>query len=69
MERTNVSSSKIASVGYDLSTSTLEVEFTSGDVYEYYDVHEHEYDGLMGASSHDAYLNQNIKGLYRYARV
>ena len=69
MERTNVSSSNIVSVGYDQSTSRLEVEFTSGDVYEYYDVLEHEYDGLMGASSHVGYLNKNIKGVYRYAKV
>ena len=69
MERTNVTSSNIASIGYDPSTSTLQIGFISGGVYEYYDVPESEHDGIMGASSHGKYLNQHIKGTYRYARV
>ena len=38
MNRSPVSSINVASVGYDGSTLTLEVEFLSGSVYQYFDV-------------------------------
>jgi len=69
MEREPVSSESIASVGYEPDTATLEVEFVEGAVYQYFDVPEDEHAGLMGATSHGAYLNTNIKGRYRYARL
>jgi len=69
MNRTPVTSSNIASVGYDPNTMTLEVEFTNGSVYQYFDVPETEYQNLMGASSVGTYLNQNIKASYRYAQI
>lgn len=69
MQRTPVTSSNVASVGYDSSTKTLEVEFTSGSVYRYFDVPEREYRGLVGAESIGRYLNQSIKGTYRFDRL
>lgn len=69
MERQTVSSSNVASVGYDPATATMEVEFLSGSVYQYFDVPEHEYEALIGAGSVGSYLASNIKGHYRYARV
>lgn len=68
MERTSVSSSSIASVGYDGSTSTLEIEFLGGAVYQYFDVSQVVYEELMSASSHGQYLAHQIKPHYRYAR-
>ncbi|MBK7181096.1 MAG: KTSC domain-containing protein [Chloroflexi bacterium] len=38
MKRTAVSSSNLASVGYDPARQSLEIEFTTGRVYEYFDV-------------------------------
>ena len=69
MNRTPVSSSNIASMGYDPTTQTLEVEFHNGNIYQYFDVPQHVYDGLLTASSKGQYLNQNIKLGYRYAKV
>jgi len=69
MNRTPVSSSNIASIGYDLTTQTLEAEFHNGNIYQYFDVPQHIYDGLLTASSKGQYLNQNIKLVYRYAKV
>lgn len=69
MERQPVSSSNIASIGYDPSTSTLEVEFIHGGVYQYFDVPQSYYDSLMQADSKGTYLSQNIKVSFRYARV
>jgi hypothetical protein len=69
MERQAVTSSNIASIGYDEATSTLEVEFMHGGVYHYFDVPQREYEGFMSAESHGKYLAANIKGRYRYSKV
>jgi KTSC domain len=69
MDRKSVSSSNIASIGYDSSSQTLEVEFHGGSVYQYSGVPQEVYDGLMGASSHGKYLNEYIKGTYSYSKV
>lgn len=70
MERQYVSSSNIASIGYDPGNMVLEIEFLSGSVYQYYDVPQSIYDGLMAADSHGKFLAAYIKnGGYRYAQV
>lgn len=68
MNRVSVSSSNIASVGYDQSSQTLEVEFNSGAIYEYYDVPEFIYQELISASSVGGYFAQQIKNAYNYSR-
>lgn len=69
MERVSVDSSNIASIGFDEDSSTLEIEFHSGAVYQYFDVPFAVYDGLMEAASKGQYLAQFIKGKYRYVKV
>jgi hypothetical protein len=69
MNRQPVSSSNIASIGYDANSQTLEIEFLNGGVYQYFDIPQHVYDELMNADSHGQYLAQNIKGVYRYSKV
>lgn len=69
MNRQAVTSSNIASIGYDASSQTLEVEFLNGGVYQYFDVPQHIYNGIMSADSHGQYLAQNIKGVYRYSKI
>jgi len=69
MKRQAVTSSNIGTIGYDVGSQTLEIEFLNGGVYQYFDVPKHVYDDLMGASSHGQYLAQNIKGHYRYSKV
>lgn len=69
MNRKPVKSSNIASIGYDDNSSTLEIEFKNGTVYQYFDLPEREYKGFIGAESHGTYLAQSIKGRYRYSKV
>jgi len=69
MDRTPVVSSNVASVGYDKESSTLEIEFNNGAVYQYFDVSEHVYESLLGADSIGGYLAKHIKGTYRYSKV
>lgn len=69
MNRQHVQSSNLRSVGYDSSTSTLEIEFNSGGVYQYFDVPESVYSELMEASSKGSYFHENIKDKYRTQRI
>lgn len=69
MDHIGVRSSDLRSVGYDLNSSTLEIKFRSGGLYQYYNVPMSVYDGLMSASSHGKYFHRNIKGKYRYRRI
>ncbi|GAA2135533.1 KTSC domain-containing protein [Kitasatospora kazusensis] len=67
--RTPVESSCLRSVGYDEAARELEVEFTSGAVYRYFDVPVSVRDGLMGAPSHGRYFCRDIRGHFRYRRT
>lgn len=70
IERTPVSSSNIASVGYDSQREILEIAFHSRSIYRYFGVPEHLYEGLMNAASHGRYFDQFIKKAgYRYERM
>ncbi|GJQ22146.1 MAG: hypothetical protein HBSIN02_25010 [Bacteroidia bacterium] len=69
LNRIPVTSSTVASVGYDPATLTLEVEFTNGTIYQYFDVPEMEYQNLVGAESVGKHLNNNIKPNYRYTKT
>jgi hypothetical protein len=69
MKREAVESSMLREVGYDPETRTLEVEFTSGSVYEYYDVPPEQHEGLLRAESLGQYFLANIRDAYRYRRL
>jgi len=69
MNRTPVSSSNLSSVGYDQDDETLEIEFNSGGVYQYYDVPPRIHEGLMNASSHGSYFHSHIKENFRYDQI
>ena len=69
MNREPVSSSNIAEIGYDEDRRILEILFHSGRCYQYFDVSPQLYRELRQASSIGQYINANIKGHFRYARV
>ena len=69
MEMIAVDSSNLKAVGYDIDESRLEIEFRSGAAYEYYDVPQYVYDGLMAADSKGKYADQNIYKVYRQNRI
>jgi len=68
MERYRVDSSNVASIGYDQTTTTLEVEFNNGSIYQYFDVPEAIFQDFINAPSKGKYL-ATIKGSFRYAKV
>ena len=69
MDRVAVDSSNISEIGYDEDSQTLEVLFRNDRIYQYFSVPSQVAAGLMNAASHGQYVNQHIKGVYRYARV
>lgn len=69
MNRVAVVSSNIAEVGFDSSSSTLELMFNDGRVYQYFDVPESVHQGLVNANSIGQYFHSSIRGVFRYARV
>ena len=69
MDRQLVRSSNIHSVGYEVETQILELEFHSGGVYQYSGVSEVIYRGLMRATSKGSYFHQNIKDQYPFIQV
>lgn len=69
MKMIPVSSSNLASVGYDSETRTMRVEFRNDAVYDYHNVPQEEFEGLINASSKGSYLHQNIKDRYSYSKI
>jgi hypothetical protein len=69
MQRNPVSSSNLASVGYDASNHTLEIEFNSGRIYQYFDVPEHIHQELISAGSIGSYFSQSIRNSFACSEV
>jgi hypothetical protein len=69
VNRDPVSSSTIVSVGYDAPSETLEIQFMSGAVYQYYNVPQSLYDELIVAPSPGQFLAYQIKNAFPYSRV
>lgn len=67
--RDPVASSNIASIGYDPESTTLEIEFTNGSIYQYFNVPTGLNDELMASSSKGQFLNTYIRNGYPYSRV
>ena len=66
MDRQEVESSVIGTVGY---SRVLEVKFASGKVYQYYDVPQDIFDGMLNAESKGKYFNANIRGKFSYQQI
>lgn len=64
--RNKVASSNINSIGYDKETSTLDVEFSNGAIYQYYAVPQKVYDNLLSSASIGKCFVQNIKNVFGY---
>lgn len=69
MDRQSVSSSNIRSIGYDSKSQTLEIEFHSGGIYQYFNVPESIHNALMSVSSYGSYFHHHIKDQYKWAKI
>lgn len=69
MIRTPVESSSIKAVGYEADTETLEIEFSSGAVYQYAGVTQFTHDQFMAASSKGYHFQAYIAPCFEYIRL
>lgn len=72
MDRQEVKSSQIRSIGYNPETKVLEMQFTPGSVYTYDRVPVEKHIGLMMSDSKGKYFAENIKcfpELYPFTRI
>ncbi|PLR85579.1 KTSC domain-containing protein [Bacillus canaveralius] len=57
------------SVGYEVETQIVEVEFPDGNIYQYYPVPENIYKEFITADSLGTFLNKHIKTHYECRRI
>lgn len=69
MNRVDVVSDVLSSVGYDPTTAVLEVAFRNGSVYEYLDVSPDRYAALLAATSKGRFFNAHLRTAFRCRRV
>ncbi len=66
MERREVVSSVLQSAGH---SRVLEIQFESGRVYQYFNVPDSVYRGLIKADSKGKYFNTHIRNQYPYQEI
>lgn len=69
MERIDVSSTSIRSIGYDSDRRLLEVEFRSSALYRYDEVPDWAAEALITARSKGRHFERRIRDRYAYERV
>jgi len=69
MDRVPVSSSNVVSIGYEANTQTLEVEFKSNAVYQYFGVPQQVHENFMNSGSKGQFLQQYIRNVYPTSKV
>ncbi len=69
MNRQQVRSSDLRAVGYEAQSMTLEIQFNSGGIYQYFGVPVSVFHALMGAGSKGKYFHHFIKDAYAFRRV
>lgn len=65
----SVDSEMARSIGYDEEEQVLQIEFSSGSVYQYSDVEPQMWESLQDADSTGKFFNSEIKGYYSSRRV
>ena len=59
----------MVSIGYEPTSSTLEVEFKNGRLYQYYNVPEPIYQQLITSDSKGKFMHTYIKPAYPCSQV
>jgi hypothetical protein len=69
MERTEIASKSLRSVGYDAETQALEVEFHSGRIYRYVGVPQTTYAWLMRSPGKGGVFNRLVRERHTFEDV
>lgn len=66
MDRQEVKSSQIKSIGHDQTTNKMEIEFAGGAIYQYSNVDKEEFDTFLNAESIGKHFGATFKNDMRY---
>ena len=69
MQRQNVSSSRIKSIGYDAKQKTLEIEFFSSGIYQYVGVTSKTYETFLSVKSKGRFFDGVIKDKFLCRKI
>ena len=69
MQREQVTSSSVISIGYDESSRTLEVELHYGAVYQFHEVPRELYEEFLKAPSKGRFFAYQIKDRFEHSLV
>jgi len=69
MSMTPVESSMMRSVEYNAGAKTLDIAFSSGKTYRYFDVPASVYKGLLKAESKGQFFNERIKDEFSFVQT
>ncbi|NJL62591.1 MAG: KTSC domain-containing protein [Methylacidiphilales bacterium] len=69
MELQQVESSMVQAVGYDEGLKTLEVVFSNGKTYKYFQVPQEIYEQLLVAESKGSYMRDAVIDCYQYRKI
>ncbi len=69
MDRKPLKSGKIRAAGYDERLRVMEIEFSSGDVYEYKGVSPETYRQLMASPSPSSFFEDKIEEAFSGKRI
>jgi hypothetical protein len=61
MKRSPIQSSNLKSIGYDPASQTLEIEFSSGHVYQYAGVSAKHHSDLVASDSPGSHFAKHIR--------
>lgn len=65
MDMIPVSSRAITAIGYDPTTHRMKIQFQQGQTYDFCNVPQHVFDGLLHAGSKGTYYNDYIRDRYQ----
>lgn len=69
MKREPVQSRMIAALGYDPATNVLELEYVSGEVYQYFAVPASVVSALLSCDRIGAFIGAEIKPRYSFRQI
>ena len=69
MHRTAIAANGISQVGYEDGSEILEIEFTSGSVFQFFNVPSKTFHQLMDAQFKEFYYQNNIHERFPYKRI
>jgi len=68
-QKTFTDSTNVKQIRYSEESRIMQVTFTSGSTYQYFDVPPRTWEAALLASSIGGFISTNIKGKFKYSKV